>query len=386
VNSRRSSLRILLLDLDDVLLQQVAYHRSLQECVEQIGRWCGFAAAQISDEDIAYFESLGATSEWDSASICAALLLDRAWTIDPEIRLPDSLTAPDGRRHPLDPPEIRSFFHDVFAGGPSGIEARARVERRLLDGRERTPGQRQALQHVLRSAYDVKASLTLRLIQELNLGAEVYEACYGSAAALPGPGYLSTLDLPLITPTHADRLVGWAKVRGNRAVIFTNRPSRGPEGSGGVPEAEIGLARVGLSGMPYVAMGHLEWLGADRGLEPQTLLKPSAVHCLAALRLAAGGSLREALQVAARLGLDHEDDGLWRPLDTARAIVFDDSWRGFQSARGAQAALDGIGIRLELDLRGVTTSGPKRLALETAGGVVYPDFVRAAEDIFTGGA
>ncbi len=87
-------LRILLLDLDDVLIRQVAYHQSLKECVERISRWCGFGATRLTDEDIAVFESLGVTSEWDSSAICAALLLDRAWSVDPELRLPELPTAP----------------------------------------------------------------------------------------------------------------------------------------------------------------------------------------------------------------------------------------------------------------------------------------------------
>ncbi len=383
---RRAALKILLLDLDDVLIQQVAYHRSLRECVERIGRGCGFEAVKLTDEDIAVFESLGVTSEWDSSAICAALLLDRAWAIDPAIRLPDSPTAPDGRRHRLAPPDFQSFFRDVLDGEFTGIEARARVERRLLDGRERTAGQRLALQAVLRSAFDVEHSLTLRIIQELNLGAVEYEACYGRPAALPGPGYLSTIDPPLITPTEVDRLAAWASTPGNRAVVFTNRPSRWPDGSGGMPEAEIGLTRAGLSSLPFVAMGHLDWLGAGRGLEPQALIKPSAVHSLAALRLAAGDPLVGALQAAARLELDHEDDGRWRELEAARAIVVDDSSRGLQSARAAQQTLQGIGVRLELDLRGVTMKDAKHRALESAGGAIFPDFASAAMDLLNGGA
>jgi hypothetical protein len=386
MNPGREVLRILLLDLDDVLIEQVAYHRSLKECVERIGRWCGFEAVRLTDEDIAFFESLGVTSEWDSSAICTALLLDRAWSIDPARRLPDTPTAPDGHPHRLAPPDFQSFFRSELDGALTGLEARARVEGRLLEGSERTLSQRQALRAILRSAYDPESSLTHRIIQELNLGAVEYEACYGRPAAIPGPGYLSTIDPPLITPKDADRLAAWATTPGNRAVIFTNRPSRLPDGSGGMPEAEIGLARVGLSSLPFVAMGHLDWLCDRRGLEAQTLLKPSAVHALAALRRAAGDSLAEALPAAARLGLDQDDDGRWRRLDAAQAIVFEDSFRGLQSARGAQQALRNIGVRLELELRGVTTLETKRRALQAVGGVIYPDFTSAAQDILTGGA
>ena len=379
-------LTILLLDLDDVLIQQVAYHQSLKECIERVGRFCGFEAARLTDDDIAVFESLGVTSEWDSSAICAALLLDRAWSVDPELRLPELPTAPDGRRHRLAAPDFQSFFRTAVDGAVTGTGARQQVERRLLDEHERTLGQRQALQAVLRSALDTESSLTNRIIQELNLGAVEYEACYGLPAAIPGPGYLSTIDPPLLSPAEAARLADWALTPGNRAVIFTNRPSRRPDGFGGMPEAEIGMARVGLSTLPFVGMGHLDWVAAGRGLQSQSLLKPSPVHALAALRLAAGDSLGDALLAAAGLELDRVDDGQWDRLDAAKAIVFEDSFRGLQSACGAQRALQSIGVRLELDLRGVTTAAAKRRALEAAGGTIYPDFTSAASAVLDGRA
>jgi hypothetical protein len=374
-------LRILVLDLDDVLIQQVAYHQSLKDCVEMVGRWCGFPAVQLTDEDVAVFEAQGVTSEWDSSAICAALLLERAWQVDPGRALPDSPAASDGHYHGLPSPDFQAFFRPAIHGRLSGPEARAETELRLLAGREHTPGQTLALHSVLRSAYHSRTSLTHRIIQELNLGAATFEACYGVPAALPGPGYLNTIDPPLISPETAAKLLAWTAAPGTRAVVFTNRPSMMPHAAGGTPEAEIGLERVGLSALPFIAMGHLDWLAAQRGLEPQSLLKPSSVHVLAALRRAIGDTLVQALDGAARLGLDHVDDGLWRRLDGAHATVLDDSFRGLRSAREAQAALESIGVRVTLDLRGVTTLAAKQEALEAAGGVVYPDFVTAARPV-----
>jgi hypothetical protein len=377
-------LRVLLLDLDEVLIQQVAYHQSLKDCVERVGRWCGFESVRLTDEDIAVFESLGVTSEWDSSAMCTALLLDRAWSVDPERRLPESPDAPNGRLHNLPVPDFQSFFRTTLERGVSGISARRLTEQRLLEGKEHTPSQRQALQTMLRNAYDTERSLTNRIIQELNLGPAEFEACYGRRAALPGDGLLRTKDLPLLSAGEAAQLVEWNATPGRRAVIFTNRLSRLPHGTGGVPEAEIGLARVGLSLLPFVSMGHLDWLSSQRGLKPQSLLKPSPVHALAALRVAAGDAISDALESAAALELDHQDRGGWHRLDQAHATVFEDSFRGLQSARGAQQSLDRIGVRLSLDLRGVTTRDVKRRALELAGGVVYPDFTSAARDILAG--
>lgn len=374
-------LHILLLDLDEVLIQQRAYHQSLRECVERIGRWCGFASVRLTDQDIALFESLGVTSEWDSSAICAALLLDRAWTLFPNCRLPDSPDAPDGRLHDLPVPDFQDFFLSTLQRGVSGVEARRLTEQRLLADEKRTSEQRQALQAILRNAYATDRSLTNRIIQELNLGDAEFEACYGMPAAIHGEGLLRTQDQPLISPPLAARLVEWHLSPGRRAVVFTNRLSRTPGQPGGAPEAEIGLERVGLSLLPFVSMGHLDRLSLARGLEPQSLLKPSAVHALAALRLAAGHRLEPSLSAAAALELDHRDVGGWEALDGARVVVFEDSFRGLQSALRAQRSLERLGVRLSLDLRGVARHEVKRRALEQAGGVVYADFASAVGDV-----
>ena len=377
------ALHILLLDLDDVLIQQVAYHQSLKDCVAMVGRWCGIRAP-LTDEDISVFETLGVTSEWDSSALCAALLLERAWEVDPSRQLPDSPASPDGRSLEASVPDFQGYFRSAIHPGLSGPEGRAETERRLSAARPHTEQQLRALQDLLRHAYDPMRSLTARIIQELNLGQAGFLAAYGVPAALSGPGYLATLDPPLISTQTAARLASWATEPGRRAVVFTNRPSLMPRGAGGTPEAEIGLKRIGLSSLPFISMGHLDWLAAERGLEEQSLLKPSPVHVLAALRRAAGDGVVDSLEAAARLALDQDQDGGWDALHTAHVTVFEDSFRGLKSARAAQAALERIGVQMTLDLRGVMTLPAKARALEEAGGSVYPDFVRAAQGVVDG--
>jgi len=377
------SLHILLLDLDDVLIQQVAYHQSLKDCVAMVGRWCGIQAP-LTDEDISVFEALGVTSEWDSSAICAALLLERAWAADPLRRLPDLPASPDGRPLEASVPDFQGYFRSAIHPGLTGPEARAETEKRLSAARTHTELQLEALRALLRHAYDPLRSLTARIIQELNLGEAGFLAAYGVPSSLRGAGYLATLDPPLISAQTAARLVSWASEPGRRAVVFTNRPSLMPRRAGGTPEAEIGLERVGLSSLPFIAMGHLDWLAAARSLEAQSLTKPSPVHVLAALRRAAGDDLVDSLEAAARLALDQAKDGGWGALHGAQVTVFEDSFRGLKSALAAQAALERIGVQIALDLRGVMTLPAKAQALEEAGGSVYPDFVGAARGVVDG--
>ena len=128
-----------------------------------------------------------------------------------------------------------------------------------------------ALQGILGNAYDPLRSITARIIQELNLGQAGFSAAYGTPASMPGPGYLATLDPPLISPQMARRTGCLGHGARPSAVVFTNRPAMMPH-LAGTPEAEIGLERVGLSSLPFIAMGHLDWLAAARwASRPQSL-------------------------------------------------------------------------------------------------------------------
>jgi hypothetical protein len=80
---------------------------------------------------------------------------------------------------------------------------------------------------------------------------------------------------------------------------------------------------------------------------------------------------------AAALVLDAKGENDWDSLSGATVHVFEDVAPGLQSCLYAKAILDGIGVRLELALCGVTTSAPKRQSLEAVGATVFPDIEAA---------
>ena len=63
-------------DMDDTLLTPRTYHFSLKEKVIITGRALGYAYVQLKPMDITAFEGTGGTSEWDSAAICSAIMLE----------------------------------------------------------------------------------------------------------------------------------------------------------------------------------------------------------------------------------------------------------------------------------------------------------------------
>ena len=77
---------IILFDMDGVLLEQEGYHTALMAAVKRIGAALGMPNAAITPTEIARFEAMSVTNEWDSQSICAALMLIDLWKQDGSIR------------------------------------------------------------------------------------------------------------------------------------------------------------------------------------------------------------------------------------------------------------------------------------------------------------
>ncbi len=375
-------MQVILLDRDGILLEPRAYHRALQDTVGLVGRALGYRTVILTQDDIELFESAGVTSEWDSTAICTALLLRGIWSIHPERRLPPAPPLPRAPVHDIPEPQFQDFFRSLEVSLAAGASPVVAAERSLLkDGFDYTEPQAIALQSILREAHQPYESLTHRLFQELVLGSRVFEETYDLDAYLNAAGYLTSLDQPMLTPDFRQQLLAWLEQPGRHAAVFTNRPSRPSLRIQGAPEAEMGLAAVDLEVLPMVARGGLAWLAEARGLPADTLLKPSAVHALAALLYAVGHPLEAALQAAAALALDGIGDPVWEEVAGAEIYVFEDSAAGLRSLLSAQACLARIGNKVDAILVGVTQSSDKKRSLEVAGGDVFPEMSKAFQAV-----
>ena len=367
-------LNILLSDMDGVLLDSHAYYDSLRDTMDSIGAALGFAPHVLSPEDILAFEGAGITAEWDSSVICTALLLDQLWQHYPDVSLDQALVGEPIPLHPIPLPDLAGFARRLGEDRTSEYRPLENAAALLAANANGRPPEKTALLvDLIHSARTPEYSWTYRLIQERNLGSRRFAESYGIPSVLDTESYLETRDRPTLSPEEQHALLGWAARPGSAAVIFTNRPALAPDGSGGLPEAEIGRRLTGLEDLPMMTMGGLGWLARQRGEGEEAYLKPSPVHVLAALQLALGASTLDALRSAAGLALDDRWDSSWRQLEGCQVIAVEDAAKGLRSATSALAILRGRGVQARLLLHGVATHPEKVRALEHAGAVVSPN-------------
>lgn len=375
-------MNILLFDMDDVLLKPGGYHRALQQTVRLVAACLGFPPLDFAEADILAFESSGVYSEWDTAAICAALLLKRAWWVNPSIHLPTDARQPLGDSLAISPPNFRRFA--ALLGKPelTGLRPLERAERLLLSRNNNfTPDQAQQLRSILRNARSAEGSLTHCIFQELVLGSQVYAQTYDLPAILNSPSYLSLYDRPLISSQEVQGLIQWLERPNHRGAIFTSRPSRPLPGVFSTPEAELGAALVGLERLPILGLGGLLWLSEQRQAGAQAFVKPSPVHVLSALLLALDIPMGTCLQEAASLALEGRAGSLWSGLEGARAIVFDDSPAGLESAKSAAACLRTAGVSLQIELIGIAADSAKVEVLRRMGAQTYPTLSQALTNL-----
>jgi hypothetical protein len=218
--------------MDGVLLEAGGYHRALQDTVALIARALGYQGLQITQNDIDYFEAVGVTSEWDSSAICTALLLSQVWKKYPALLLPTDPTSAPFSMHSLPSPDFQSFYTTLSQEPDLDIPPLERAERLFFKNRNgQTPDQMRELQNVLRQARSIQGSLTHRLFQEMVLGSRIFEDTYQLSPFLNCDSYIRMYDRPLLDHEGQKWLHSLVNTGGFSAVIFTNRPSRAPQGS-----------------------------------------------------------------------------------------------------------------------------------------------------------
>lgn len=367
-------MHIILLDMDGVLLKPLAYHRALQETVRLVGCALGFKNTYLTDQDISAFESAGVASEWDSAAICAALLTSKAWNYDSHQQYPDSLIeSPINYRDSVSS-DFQAIATQMRQAELSELRPLDRAERLLVESaNHHNPNQRSVLQAILRNARTADDSLTHRTFQELVLGSQTYSKTYSFPAVLDTPSYLLEYDLSNLNPRTRKSLKEWLREPFHEAVIFTSRPSTPLPGTFSTPEAELGAELVRLENLPILGLGGLAWLSEQLGKNLQAFLKPSPVHVLAALQLALGNSLENALMNAANLVEFGQFDSSWKRLNGSQVWVYEDTSGGLKSAQVAKTILDEHGSRISMSLFGIADESAKVSVLQEIGAETAPD-------------
>jgi hypothetical protein len=373
-------MKILLFDMDGVLLESLGYHIALQETVRIMAKSLGFGDLTLSVDDIAAFEAGGINKEWDEAAICTALLLEAAWKMDPKRALPETLPASkDSILNQLSTPDFNALAHRLSSKDLIEFPPLERAIQRFTETDHFSPVQYQILHELINGARDPQRSFTHRVFQELVLGSAEYTHTYNLPAMLACGSYLLKHDISNLSPAESTRLKDWILKPGHSASVITSRPSRPPAGIFSTPEAELGAELVGLKDIPIVGWGGLTWLAQQRETDQQTFVKPSPVHALAAMRVALGDNQQAALVEAAALVEIGEAGPAWRQFDGAQVFMFEDTPGGIKSLQAAQETLDKIRVSIRPGFFGIARNPLKKKALLASGAEVYSSFSQALD-------
>lgn len=333
---------LLLFDVDGVLIHPLGYKYALRDTVNAFATQQGYTPVDLTLAEIADFEACGLTNEWDSAAVCAALLV---------------VESAAGRQAR---PDFVAFAHQIAAHNPNHMTpALAALD--LLKATTSADLHPQ-LGTLLTDVFSLDTPTT-RLQQGFTLGHEHFVTTYQQAAPHTSPSYLLDYDTPLLDAPSKAALQQWrGEERG--VVIYTARPSLPPMGDtlGYAPEGDFAAELLGL-GVPLIAAGRMEWLARQHGRHAADYIKPSPVQALAAMGAAASGDELTALQAAARFYEQGQLEAPLASLDGAHITVFEDSVGGILATRGAVERLRGAGLDLTMQAVGVAPEASKQAAL-----------------------
>jgi len=364
---------VLLLDIDGVLVRPGGYRAALHATLNHFVNLMGLPHYEFPEEKLVGFERRGITSEWDMAPLLLGVLWDDILSHQPLTDLPaDVSSAAIEIGKTLNgylPAElVIPEFELVIGQYP--------VETALRAGH--FPSIPLALRtSLMHRSRDVLSSHTMRIFQHYTLGSRAFSRTYGLPAEIESESLLHQYDRSNINETIREKL----RRSGAHLAAFTARPSAPPREIeapplGYAPEAEIALELVGLSEIPLISFGRLQYLGEQRGYDPETLLKPSPVQALAGIAAALTGDEWSALQAACDWYETGQLTGLLAELPHSFALsVVEDTLGGIRSVRAAGEILHKAGLDVTVRAYGLTSgSAAKSAAFEQAGVPYYNDW------------
>jgi len=352
--------RIILLDIDGVLVQPGGYRAALRATVQRfIGNF------HITEDLLTDLEKCGISSEWDMSPLIVAAYWDDLLAHHPMDNLSKdvALAAQQIQNQSIAVPKhifVPEF--DLIVGQyPAETAFRAGYFSHIPEALRR---------NLLVESRNVRQSETMRTFQHFTLGSIHYEETYNLPSEFETESLLLKYDQSSINGSIRTRLFQ----NGNHIAAFTARPSHPPHEVkdstlGYAPEAELALELVGMTNVPLIAFGKLEYIASLHGLEPAKLVKPSPFQALAATIAALTGDELSALHAAYDWHVSGKLDGFFSKLPKSfELMVVEDTMGGIRSVQAAGEILQRVGFDITVRAYGLTSGiSAKKVAFDQAG-------------------
>ncbi|MBI3152915.1 MAG: hypothetical protein HYZ21_12325 [Chloroflexi bacterium] len=353
--------KIILLDIDGVLVQPGGYRAALRAAVHRFID-PGF---EIREELLTELEKRGISSEWDMSPLIIASYWNSILLRQPMPNLPDDVSAAANEiqyQSKVDAPQQLSVPEFVLVAGQYPAETAFHA------------GCFSAIPEVLRrnlltETRNVHKSHPMRTFQHFTLGNKYFEETYHLPAEFETESLLLKYDSSNITEGVQKKLFH----EDHHLAAFTARPSGPPcevaeSIVGYAPEAELALELVNMKNIPLIAFGKLEYLASKYRLDPATLVKPSPVQALAGTLAAWTGEEWPALQAANHWHETGKLNGRFGKLPKSfELVVVEDTMGGIRSVRAAGEILQNAGFDVSIRTIGLTSGNPaKAFAFEQA--------------------
>jgi hypothetical protein len=396
---------VVLFDLDGVLIKSGGYRAAFHGAMDYFLGQMGLRPEVGPDEhDLVKFESYGVTAEWDMLPLSLAILFERFCELFHEdLRLMNLTQALEwvashavaeisvdyeGAINQMGP----FFWSTPIPAGSILLACRNGQGGLLFPNLSRQP----LLGQLLSNTRGGSDSMTTRILQNFQLGDQVFEQAYQIPAEVKTKSTLQMNDSPLLSEANGLELQNLFDLKRIYLAYLTLRPSYPPMSielnrTGYSPEAEIALERTNLSKVPMVAYGHMQYLASQLGTTAESLVKPYPYQALAGIKAAIEGEDLPALlwtgkiykimqhtTVASKCNLDDLGEiGLPNDLDIH---IFEDMPVGIQSTRTAVDILKGFGISARFTAWGITQDHMMEAVLKAQGAQVFGDTNQAVQE------
>jgi hypothetical protein len=399
---------IFLFDLDGVLVQPAGYREAVRATINFFTRRLGLSDLAPGEDILALLESQGITNEWDIIPICLGVILEAILCENSGLDLSHNLLeVPKALPCPREPLQYRE---DILKAG-SLLQAGFSPSEALLRAGEKGPFPKLSRQALYKNLFghnqEVLLSVTSRTFQNYVLGSQAFTHIYRAPAIIDGESYLKVFDRSLLRTDLKKHMEEMILDHTLHVAFLTARPSLAPrevvtEPGGYSPEAEQALELIGLSQIPIIGFGRLQYAAGQLGLSPNLLIKPAPYQALAAVLAAVSGSELDALQSAAALcqqaGLI-PDASPFTSFDPTRSLIlpsdsrvleegwsvhiFEDSPIGIRAVQQAGEMLNRADIRVRVHCWGIAQNPDKVRALEQVGATVFSEVNLALEYYFS---